>query len=80
MVQPFASAAAFLLKTGLLSADVITEGEVAIEMTAEPAQPPGSYLIASNSIVGTGGIKLVIATGTGESRVEHLVCYSPMAV
>ncbi len=77
MVSDMTAAAAFLLQTALLDAGTNTPGEALVELTAAAEQPAGSYLLPTNALVVSGGIKVVIATGTGPSRVEHFVGYSP---
>lgn len=78
-VRPLGAAAGFLIETGMLSKDLVTTGELTIELTAAGSKPSGAYVIMSNALVESGGIKVEMYTGTGLTKVVHFTGYSPKA-
>jgi hypothetical protein len=73
------AAAGFLVKMGMTDPDTVTTGELTLQLTAAGSKPSGAYLVMPNSIVESGGIKIELFTGTGQTKVVHFLGYSPKA-
>jgi len=72
----FGEAAAFLLETGMGDKDISATGELTIELAAAASKPSGAYVLPTNSLVGSGGIKVTITSGVGQDKVTHFTGYS----
>ena len=78
-MRPIGAAAGFLIETGMLSPDVVTTNELTIELTAAGSKPVGAYTVMPNALVESGGIKIELFTGAGQTKVVHFLGWSPKA-
>jgi hypothetical protein len=78
-LENLGAAAGFLVKMGMTDPDTVTTGELTAELTAVGSKPTGAFTVMPNSIVDSGGIKLELFTGNGQTKVVHFVGYSPKA-